>query len=150
MCSAHAAVRSVTAELVGTSARPTVVDIEAGLEHLSRGTARNVDTLLLVVEPYFKSMETGARMSALGRELGIPHVHIVANKLRGREDEEELRAFFSSRGLKVTAAVPADDVVTRAERLGVGPLDVSPSSPAIDSIAQLTEHLRRGGPGETR
>jgi len=51
-----------------------VLDMEAGVEHLSRGTTRNTDTLLVVAEPYYKSLETAARVAALGRELGIARV----------------------------------------------------------------------------
>ena len=121
--------------------RPTVVDIEAGLEHLSRGTARGVDTLLIVFEPYFKSMETAARMSELGRELGIARVLGVANKVSSAEDERELLEFCGARGLEVIAVIPLDPVVRDAERAGVGPLDVAQSSPAIDRIGELARTL---------
>ena len=46
----------------------TIVDMEAGLEHLSRGTGRHVDALLVVMEPYYKSLETARRCAELGRE----------------------------------------------------------------------------------
>src|SRR5919201_2006337 len=108
MCSAHGAVRILLGEMVQRVSQPTVVDIEAGLEHLSRGTARNVDAMLLVAEPYFKSMETAARMNDLARELGVPRVSVVANKVRTPADEEALRTFFTSRGIEVSAVVPDD------------------------------------------
>lgn len=143
MCGAHAAVRSLLGEMVGSSDRPTVVDIEAGLEHLSRGTARGVDTLLVVVEPYFKSMETAARMSELGRELGIGTVLAVANKVGDADEENDLRSFCSSHGMDLAAVVPRDPTVMAAERRGVGPLDVANTSLAIDRIGQLAETLSR-------
>lgn len=142
MCGAHAAVRSLVGEMVGGQDRPTVVDIEAGLEHLSRGTAKHVDALLVVVEPYFKSMETGSRMIELGRELGIPKLYVVANKLRSADDEEQITGFFRSRGAEVLAQIPEDATVLQAERAGVGPLDVASSSPAIDRIAELARKIR--------
>jgi len=145
MCGPHAAVRSIVGEMIGTHERPTVVDIEAGLEHLSRGTARHVDTLLIVVEPYFKSMETAVRIHELAREMGVPRIHAVANKLRGKEDDEQIALFLKSRGVDVFAFVPEDATVLKAERLGVGPLDVSSSSPAIDRIAELAGKMRTAG-----
>lgn len=91
MCRTHATVRSLLATLVETAAETTVVDMEAGLEHLSRGTPRHVDTILTVVEPYFKALETGRRICELARELGIPNVHVVANKVQDPADEDALR-----------------------------------------------------------
>ena len=141
MCGAHAAVRSLVGEMVGGHDRPTVVDIEAGLEHLSRGTARGVDTLLIVFEPYFKSMETAARMNELGRELGIGKVYGVANKVSSPDEERDLRDFCKARGLEVMAVIPLDPVVRTAERGGVGPLDVASTSPAIERIGELARAL---------
>lgn len=142
MCGSHAAVRSLVGEMVGGQDRPTVIDIEAGLEHLSRGTARHVDALLVVVEPYFKSMETGSRIVELARELGIPKIWVVANKLRTADDEEQIASFFRSRGAQVLAQIPEDATMLQAERSGIGPLDVSSSSPAIDGIAELARTMR--------
>src|SRR6266542_103235 len=68
MCGAHAAVR----HLLGGMHEPnviTVIDMEAGLEHLSRGTDRHVDTLLVVVEPYVKALETARRCFVLSPTL---------------------------------------------------------------------------------
>ncbi|MGI8843887.1 MAG: AAA family ATPase, partial [Gemmatimonadaceae bacterium] len=72
MCGAHATVRGLLGELVAHSAngRDIIVDMEAGLEHLSRGTGRHVSLFLAVVEPYYRSMETARRIVELAAELG--------------------------------------------------------------------------------
>lgn len=62
--------------------KTTNIDMEAGLQHLSRGTAHYVDTLLLVAEPYFKSMETAVRCKAMGQELGILRNPAVAQIIK--------------------------------------------------------------------
>ncbi|HXI13411.1 MAG TPA: hypothetical protein VNM92_12335 [Thermoanaerobaculia bacterium] len=136
--------RSLLTEMIAENDRPTIVDIEAGLEHLSRGTARSVDTMLVIFEPYFKSMETGARMTALARELGIPRVLGVANKVTPA-DEKDLAAFCLSRDMELAATIPRDEVMATADRNGSGPLDVSSSSPAIDAIGKLAERLKADG-----
>ena len=141
MCAAHGAVRIILGDIVATEQRPTVVDIEAGLEHLSRGTARNVDTLLAIFEPYYKSMETAARVTELARELGIPRVYGVANKVRSAEDDEAMRAFASNRGLDVVAAIPDDESIMRADRAGVAPLDFDPAAKAVRAIADLAARV---------
>lgn len=141
MCSAHGAVRVLLGEIVGSEQRPAIVDIEAGLEHLSRGTARNVDTLLAVFEPYYKSMETAARVSELARELGIPRVWCVANKVRSDEDESALREFASRRNMDVIASIPDDAAMGKADRAGVAPLDFDEKAPAVLAIAELASRL---------
>lgn len=143
MCGAHAAVRSLLGEIVSGNESETVVDIEAGLEHLSRGTARHVDTLLLVLEPYFKSMETAARMRELARELAIPNVYGVANKVRSPDDEEALRAFAASRELEIIASIPEDRAIGDADRAGISPLDHAPSAPAVTAIRDLASRMAR-------
>jgi CO dehydrogenase maturation factor len=147
MCGAHAAVRSLVGELVGRSEAPALLDIEAGLEHLSRGTARNVEVLLAIAEPYFKSMETAARVVDLARELGIPQVMVVANKLRSEGDAESLTQFFRERGMEIAAMVPDDEQVREADRLGVAPLDLDPDSLSMQAIAGLAERLTGNGEG---
>src|SRR4029453_4983573 len=93
LCRAHAPVRGVLRGLVSTTSRMTVVDLEAGLEHLSRGTARHVDTLLLIAEPYFKSLEAAQRSAGLAKDLGIGRTQMVANKIRSSRDEDTVREF---------------------------------------------------------
>ena len=73
--------RGLLGELLSTRAEMTVVDMEAGLEHLSRsgGTLRYVDQLLVVVEPYAKAIETGRRTVRLARR---PHNQPTQSKAR--------------------------------------------------------------------
>src|SRR5919206_939918 len=101
MCGAHATVRGFLGELVTRSAngRDIIVDMEAGLEHLSRGTGRHVSRFLAVVEPYYRSMETARRVAALAAELGVVDVVALANKLRDESDRRAIAEFCASHGL---------------------------------------------------
>ena len=137
MCRNHATVRSLLAELVGTSTGPTVADMEAGLENFSRGTPRHVDALLVVMEPYFRALETGARAAELGRELGIPRVEAIANKARTPEDEAAVREFCEARGIPIAGWIPFDEAVLAAERGGRALLDASPDSPAVRALSSV-------------
>jgi len=141
MCGAHAAVRSLVKEMVDQYDRPTVIDMEAGLEHLSRGTTRNVDCLLAVIEPYFKSMETGARVNELAKELGIKQVFGVANKVRRAEDERAMREFCGRRNVELFGFIPYDDTLMEAERAGVAPLDYDRTGLAVQAIDELAKKL---------
>lgn len=141
MCRAHAGVRHLLSGLLGEEDVVTVVDMEAGLEHLSRGTERSVDTLLVVLEPYFKALETGRRAAALGAELGIGRVLAVANKLRDEGDRRAVDAFAEQHGLEVIAHVPFDDGVRKADLEGLPPIDAAGSGPAVQAILGLPDRL---------
>jgi CO dehydrogenase maturation factor len=140
MCAAHATVRGLLHDITEQS-ESVVIDMEAGLEHLSRGTPRYVDTLLLVAEPYFKSMETAARSKAMAEELGIPRVIAVPNKIRSARDAEAMCSFFAQAGLPLPVLIPTDEMILEADRLGRAPLDQDDTSPAVVAIARLADAL---------
>lgn len=144
-CSMHATVRTIIGAAPDTEHAVTLLDTEATPEHLSRGTAQFADAMLIVVEPYFKSLETGRRMAVLADDLGLDEVALVANKVRDARDEEAVTAFAERHALTVTGTVPFDPVFGEAERAGRAPLDVDPDAPAIVAIADLAR--RWGGTG---
>ncbi len=139
MCGTHATVRRVLGELVAAGDDMTVVDMEAGLEHLSRGTTRGSDTMLVVAEPYFKSLETARRGYELAKELGIPHVFVVANKSRGPRDEEAIRTFCERNHLDLLATVPFDETVLEAELGGTAVLDLNARTTSVTEIQRLAD-----------
>ena len=139
MCRTHATVRRMLGELVAGGDDMTVVDMEAGLEHLSRGTTRSSDTMLVVAEPYFKSLETARRAYELAKELGISHVFVVANKSRGPRDEEAIRTFCERNHLDLLAAVSFDETVVEAELGGAAVLDVNAQTSSVVQIQRLAD-----------
>lgn len=143
MCGAHATVRGFLGELVAKSsdAFDIVVDMEAGLEHLSRGTGKHVSRFLAVVEPYFRSMETARRVADLARELGIAEVSAVLNKVRNAADRDAVTAFCEAHQLMIAGEIPYDPALADAERIGQPPLDFSPNSPSIRALRTLTASL---------
>lgn len=133
--------RGVLGGLVAGAERTTIVDLEAGLEHLSRGTARHVETLLIVGEPYFKSLETASRSFALAKDLGIAHVRMVANKVRNARDEDTVREFAARHALPLAAIVPYDEAVVVADERGVALIEHEPSAPSVGMIRRLADEL---------
>ena len=121
----------------------TIVDMEAGLEHLSRGTGRHVDTLLVVLEPYYKALETGRRAADLGRELGVSRVIAVANKLRDAEDTAAVREYAHANNLPLAGEIPLDDELRKGDLAGRAPIDVQ-GSPAVAAIVKLAAGLVPG------
>jgi CO dehydrogenase maturation factor len=119
----------------------TVLDLEASIEHLSRGTVRNVDVLLVVAEPYFRSLETAGRIVPLARELGLEWVWVVANKVRGPRDEAAIREYCARRGVALLAVVPFDEQVAEADRRGLALLDYAPQAAVVTAVEALAARL---------
>ncbi|MDQ2946582.1 MAG: hypothetical protein M3Y27_11660 [Acidobacteriota bacterium] len=132
--------RELTARISESSCEHVVLDMEAGVEHLSRGTARNTDTLLVIAEPYYKSLETAARVAMLGRELGIPRVLTLANKVRPA-DKESVDQFAQRHGIELIEEIPYDESVAEADRLGIAPTDHDVNSAMVRTIDSLTGRL---------
>ena len=153
MCSAHGAVRAMLAD-IGHDGPTTFLDLEASPAHFSRGTARHVDVLLLVAEPYFRSLETVRRMADLGRELAIPQIGVVANKVRDAGDAEAVGEFCQRHDLAVVGEVPWDDAVLDADRDRRPLVEAAPGCTAVEGLTALTAHLlgdtRRPAPADTR
>ncbi len=118
-CSGHATVRSLLADAL-EDVDLALVDMEAGLEHLSRsgGTLAHADLLLVVCEPTRKSVLTAARTSALAAELGIPEVLALGNKSRGPEDADFFRDALAAEGIPLAGVLPYDAEVAAADRTG--------------------------------
>jgi CO dehydrogenase maturation factor len=140
-------VRHLLGGLLAEERVVTVIDMEAGLEHLSRGTGRHVDTLLVVMEPYYKALETARRCAELGRELGIPRVLALANKLRGEEDRQAVRQYATAHGLSLAGEVPFDAAVYDADQRGMAPeLTTTAAAQAVQALAAAL-NIRETRPG---
>ena len=139
----HVAMRAVVGAAPNSQNYITILDTEASTEHLKVGTAKHVDVLYAVVEPYFKSLESGRRVLALARDLGIEHLALLANKVRDGE-LEVVQQFADEHDLGLIGAIPYDDCFYHAERAAVAPIDFAPDAPAIVAIGKLARKLVRG------
>jgi CO dehydrogenase maturation factor len=115
--------------------------MEAGLEHLKRGTARHVDMMLVVAEPYFRSLEAAMRTAALADELGIQHIKVVANKVRNTDDMEAIKTFCDQHNMEIIGTVPLDDEMVEAERQEKAPYDFAPHSTGVESIRKIAQSV---------
>ena len=115
--------------------------MEAGLEHLSRGTGRHVSRLVAVLEPYYRSMETARNVVALGTELGIRDIVVVANKVRDEGDRSAIAEFCQSHKMRLVGEVPFDPALADVERGGGAPIDAAPESAAVRAIEALVGPL---------
>ncbi len=93
-CPENALVRELVGHLLLGKDDVVIMDMEAGIEHLGRGTSGDVDAFIIVVEPGKRSVETGQRVANLATDLGIERYYIVGNKVRNDEDRAFIESFF--------------------------------------------------------
>jgi CO dehydrogenase maturation factor len=136
-------VRGLLGELLSSQTDLTVVDMEAGLEHLSRsgGTLRYVDQLLVVTEPYALAIETARRTVRLASDLGIGAIGLLANKVREESELRLIEAVREETAVPLVGVIPYDEVARIADREGRPPIDVAPESALVRSIEQLAHTL---------
>ncbi|MEP6513228.1 MAG: AAA family ATPase [Parafilimonas sp.] len=141
MCGLHTTVREIVHSALEESDRITILDLEASLEQMKRGTSKYVDVLLCVVEPYYRSMEAVARFHRLGKELGIKKIVAVANKVKNADDENAIREFCKKIDLTVEAIIPYDTTIADADKNGsLNVTDISDSA-ALKAINELADNL---------
>jgi len=141
MCGIHTTVREIIHTALEESEQVTLLDLEASLEQMKRGTSKYVDVLLCVVEPYYRSMEAVARFQRLGKELEIKNIVAVANKVKNKEDEEAIRQFCAQTDLPVIAIIPYDPIISEADKGGSLNMNANVHSPALQAINQLATDL---------
>lgn len=132
------AFRQVTRDLA-VDAWHLVGDLPGGTRQPFFGWGRFARTVLVVVEPTAKSTLSAKRLRGLRDMDDPPRVLAVANKVREADDAQRIE---SATGLPVVAAVPWDEELATAERLGLAPLDHAPASPAVRAVESLVEQLR--------
>jgi CO dehydrogenase maturation factor len=111
--------------------------MEAGLEHLGRGTAEAVDRFIVVTEPGARSLQTFWKVKELASDLGVKDVRVVANKLRGEGDE----AFLQNRLPKdaLLGAIRYDEGVIEADMNGASPFELGKG--AVAEIERIKEKI---------
>ena len=141
LCGEHITVRDMVGYMVERPQQFTILDMEASVEHMGRGTPRYADVLLIVTEPYYRSLETTGRLAPLARDIGIKRLYIVANKVRGRRDDEAIRHYCAEHELEILDMLPFDEAVLEAEQAGAPILDADPRSAYVRTVEQLLEKL---------
>lgn len=140
-CGANAVIRELLRHLIVERDEIVVVDMEAGVEHMGRGTASQVDIMLIVADSSRKSLEIAKKLSGLAHEAGIKNVFVVGNRVRDSEEKELISDFTEKNGLPLLALIPYDDTVIKADRVGEAPLKYAESSEGVKAIQSIGEQL---------
>ncbi|MBU7013837.1 MAG: AAA family ATPase [Theionarchaea archaeon] len=114
-CPANVLVKNLLSHILLTEKDVVICDMEAGVEHLGRGTAKAVDAMVVVVEPGRRSVETANRIYRLARDLGIQNIFAVGNKVRNQEEKEFLEDMVD---MEVLGTIMYDERIIESDMRG--------------------------------
>lgn len=140
ICPESALLKSLLSHLLLGERDVVIVDMEAGLEHLGRATARGVDAMIVVVEPGRRSVQTADAIRKLAADIGVSNIYLVVNKVTPADTGfcDELAGTHD-----VIGCLPFSEEVRRADLAGQAPYDVSPAYRA--EIEKLLDKLTAAG-----
>jgi CO dehydrogenase maturation factor len=111
-CPAHSVVKALLRHLIVERDEVVILDMDAGIEHLGRGTAEHVDTMLVVADANRKSLEVAKTICRMAKESEIRQVGLVGNRTIGPAQEEAIRAFAEKNGIAIFGIIPFDQQVS--------------------------------------
>lgn len=137
LCPESTLLKSLVMHIVLARDEVVVMDMEAGIEHLGRATAKAVDRLIVVVEPGRRSIDTAEHIRRLAKEIHLECIAVVGNKIRTPKDEAFVREHLSD--FEILGFLPYGDALIEADLNGQSPYDVS--SDAKTRIAEMVAKL---------
>ncbi len=114
-----------------------IVDMEAGIEHLSRGTAEAVDAFVVVVEPGQRSIQTARVVKDMARELGVQKTYVVANKVHSEDDLNYIKD--SLKDMVILGAINFNPKIMEADMKGLPPYKHCPE--VVQDVRAIKEVL---------
>lgn len=136
ICPQSVLLKVLVTHLILARDEAVVLDMEAGLEHLGRGTARAVDKMFVVVEPGSRSIETARQIKRLSLELGIKSLCIVGNKVRSEKDKDFLLRNMSD--FRFLGFLPFSESIIEADLEGKPPYEKD-----VEGLKAVSEMIQR-------
>lgn len=137
VCPENVLLKELISHLVLQKNDVVIMDMEAGLEHLGRGTSSIMEHFVVVVEPGARSVQTYGNIKRLANDLGVRNVSVVANKVRGPEDEEFVRSRIPAEAL--LGMIHWTPEVGDADRAGASPFDLCPK--AVEEVRAIKARI---------
>lgn len=137
ICPESTLLRALINHIVLARDEVVVMDMEAGIEHLGRATAKAVDRLIVVVEPGRRSIDTAGHIQKLASEIGLNQISLIGNKIRGDKDKQFLREHLAQ--FDFLGFLPYDDTLIEADVNGMSPYDVD--SLAKEVVGEIVPKL---------
>lgn len=137
VCPEHVMLKRIINNMVLHRDDVVIMDMEAGLEHLGRGTTESVDQFIVVIEPGARSIQTYKNVKRLADDLGVKQVRVVANKVRNEDDEAFVKSKIPEQDL--LGFIHYNTEVIDADRQGKSPYDFSRT--VTDEIIKIKEKI---------
>jgi CO dehydrogenase maturation factor len=120
----------------------TIMDMEAGLEHLSRRTTRDVDIMIIVTDPSKMGLQTAKRIKELSKEVGIQfkRMCLVGNKFTP-EIREILEKAAAEAGIELLGIIPPSNEIMQSNLEGKSLFNLPEDSPAVASVREMAKKL---------
>jgi CO dehydrogenase maturation factor len=137
ICPESALLKALVTHMLLRRNQTLILDMEAGVEHLGRGTAGAVDAFVIVVEPGLRSLGTAQQIRTLATEIGIQRFYLVANKARGPQDDEFVQQHAG--GLPFLGSLPFSPAALVADQAGRAVFDQAPD--LVSAAERIADRL---------
>jgi len=137
MCPASSFLKALLRHVLLKTNSVVILDMEAGVEHLGRGTTRGIDIMLIVVEPGARSIETAGRIVELARQIDIRKFGAIINKAGGevKDIEDKLKGY----GIELFGIIPYDILLVQADMENMAPIDKGGA--AVEAIKKICDRV---------
>ncbi|MBI5439751.1 MAG: AAA family ATPase [Deltaproteobacteria bacterium] len=142
LCPESTLLRVLMRHLIVRRGETVIIDMEAGLEHLARGTTESMDAFVVVVEPGQRAIQTAHQIRRLATDLGVRQVYVVGNKVAGPADQDTIEA--GAAPMPVLGHLMLRESIRESDRRGVSPYDLDPD--LRDEIASVYAALEKVAP----
>lgn len=122
MCAPNAVIRELLRHLIVERDEAIVLDMEAGVEHIGRGTATYVDVLIIIADSNLKALEIAKRIRDLAKKAGMKTIYLIGNRIMNDNQKKAIISFAKINDLEILDFVPFDQGVIEKDMQGVSPL----------------------------
>ena len=137
VCPENVMLKNLVAHLLLGRDEVVILDMEAGVEHLGRATAKAVNKLVVVVEPGQRSLEVAQKIRQLASDIGLDNIGLVGNKIRNEADREFLLKRMPD--LPFLGFISYDSKVVEADLSGIPPFVGNPEF--LTSMGAIVDRL---------
>jgi len=143
LCPENALIRTLLYNLFVKREEVVIVDFEAGLEHLGRGTAKGIDVMLVITEPSQKSLDLCYKIIDLSKKLGVINIYLIANKITDDTQRDIINKRIEDWEVPLYHSIPFDLEIGKADLNGESPIDFNQDSQGIQAIKNLYSKLKK-------
>lgn len=139
-CPANTLIRNLLRSLLIQEHQAVIVDMEAGVEHLGRGTAEHVDVMLIVTDASLKSLETARTIYRIAHTARIKAIYLLGNRMHDTQEINQVKNYAEQYSLPIIAMIPYDPKVAEADIMGISPVYLAESI-AVQTIENLADTM---------